>query len=243
MSKRMRVYSLETNKLLHLAFARNYVNHLLPALRKEKKKIMIDVKASTTSTTSPAATPPTDDDGNGEMAKIVRFEVNMAMALSAKEFAWSRALEANLRREYNTLSSANGQTSSFILRMESTKKSAIFEGRAGESSALVPYNPSTSGNNLQPTMPLKTSENPRCDLKITTKSSSAKSRRSRSRKGNVIKKSEEENVGEKLANLRTLLPGGNEMGDNNEEFLTEVASYITCLKLQVQVLQYLVEGQ
>ena len=241
MSKRLRVYSLETNKLLHLAFARNYVNHLLPALRK-KKKIMIDVKASTTNTTPPAATPPNDEDGNGELAKIVRFEVNMAMALSAKEFAWSRALEASLRREYNTLSSINGQTSSFILRMESTT-SAIFEGRPGESSALLPHNPSTSGNNLQAKMPLKTSQNPRFDLKITTKSSSAKSRRSRSRKGHVIKKSEEENVEEKLAYLRTLLPGGNEMGDNNEEFLTEVTSYITCLKLQVQVLQYLVEGQ
>ncbi|XP_024019914.1 uncharacterized protein LOC21399778 [Morus notabilis] len=241
MSKRMRVYSQETNKLLHLAFARNYINHLVPALKKKKMTINDEGSASSSNATSRNG-----KDGNAEREKIVRFEVDMAMALSAKEFAWSRALEANLRKEHETLRTNGGvtqkpsfhdQTSSFILTIESRP---IFEERKGETLTLSPHNPTY--DNVVKIMPLETSQNPRiCDVKIMKKSSGTKSRRSGSIKGHD-KKSEEDVINDKLANLRTVLPGGNEMGDH-DELLTELASYITCLKSQVQVLQCLVESQ
>lgn len=241
MSKRMRVYSLETNKLLHLAFTRNYINHLVPAL---KKKMTINDEGS--ASTSSNATSRNGKDGNAEREKMVRFEVDMAMALSAKEFAWSRALEANLLKEHETLSTNGGatqkssfhdQTSSFTLTIESRP---VFEERKGETLTLSPHNPTY--DNVVKAMPLETSQNPRiCDVKIMKKSSGTKSRRSRSRKGHD-KKSEEDVINNKLADLRTVLPGGNEMVDH-DELLTELASYITCLKSQVQVLQCLVESR
>ena len=53
------------------------------------------------------------------------------------------------------------------------------------------------------------------------------------------KESEEMQFSRQLTNLRTLLPGGNEMEVN--ELLTEVGSYLMALELQVNVLRCLVE--
>ncbi|PON37530.1 Myc-type, basic helix-loop-helix (bHLH) domain containing protein [Parasponia andersonii] len=230
MSKRMRVYSLETNKLLHLVFARNYVSHLVPALKKVR---MINTEGSTSSSTI------NDEKRKNEVAKVVRFEVDMAMALSAKEynFAWSHALETKLNLRHITVNVVNGGnnfTQNFFFnqisfanhkKMETT---AIVEEKAGESSALLLDNPTSS--NLRS-----------YDPKLTMINKAA--RRSRRRARGRAKKSEDDNVNDRLAQLRTLLPGGNEIhGDyENHELLTEVTSYISCLKLQVKVLQCLVE--
>lgn len=53
------------------------------------------------------------------------------------------------------------------------------------------------------------------------------------------KESQEVQFRQQLTNLRTLLPGGNEMGVN--QLLTEVGSYLVALELQVNVLRCLVE--
>lgn len=52
---------------------------------------------------------------------------------------------------------------------------------------------------------------------------------------------EEVQFRQQLTNLRTLMPGGNEMGVN--ELLTEVGSYLVALELQVNVLRCLVDTQ
>lgn len=52
---------------------------------------------------------------------------------------------------------------------------------------------------------------------------------------------EQEQIGSRLDNLRSLLPGGNEMGIN--DLFSEVGSYITCLELQVNILRCLVDTQ
>lgn len=58
-------------------------------------------------------------------------------------------------------------------------------------------------------------------------------------KENTKKDEEVEMISRKLTSLRRLLPGGNEMGDN-EILLEEVGSYVTCLQLQVTILRCLV---
>ncbi|PON92360.1 Myc-type, basic helix-loop-helix (bHLH) domain containing protein [Trema orientale] len=227
----MRVYSLETNKLLHLAFSTNYVSHLVPALKKIR---MINSEGSTSSSTN------NDKNGNNELAKVVRFEVDMAMALSVKEynFAWSHALETKLNQRHITVNIVNGgnnftRNSSFnqisFTNHKKMETTAIVEKKAGENSALFLDNPASP--NLRP-----------YDLKMIMINKTAGRSRRRARRGRA-KKREDDNVDDRLAQLRTLLPGGNEIhGDyENHELLTEVASYISCLKLQVKVLQCLVE--
>ncbi|KAL5549240.1 hypothetical protein UlMin_004471 [Ulmus minor] len=191
-SKGMRVFSHQTNKLLHLVFARNYVKYLLQALKK------INVEKRITSTL------PDDRNSKEKFAKIVRFEVDMALVLSAKNFAWSRALEAKLQRNVVGLQVSSRLNHPFSF-------SCIVESRP-KISRNPTYNP----------------------FKIIKKSSFE----SRSRKGQA-KKGKEERFNSRLAHLRRLLPGGCEMEDT--KLLTELRSYIICLKLQVKLLHCLVE--
>ncbi|KAG7579690.1 hypothetical protein ISN45_Aa03g038090 [Arabidopsis thaliana x Arabidopsis arenosa] len=77
-NKRKRVFSLQPNKNPNELFARRYVSHLVPAL----KKINMNKSSSKTNHQS--------------FEKTVKHEVDMAFALSAQEFAWSRFLQQKL---------------------------------------------------------------------------------------------------------------------------------------------------
>ncbi|CAL9227418.1 unnamed protein product [Arabidopsis halleri] len=148
-NKKKRVFSLEPNKNPSAVFTRKYTSHLVPAL----KKLNMNKNSS---------------------KQTVKHEVDMALALSAQEFAWSRFLLQKLSSSTNpttTTSSSDG-----IQILERSDK----EG----------------GN-------------------------------------------EEGEIEEKLRELQTLLPGGEEM--NVEEMLSEIGNYIKCLELQTIALKSIVQ--
>jgi hypothetical protein len=94
-NKRRRVYSMEPNKIVLSIFARKYLSYLVPALMK--------IKENTSSTKD-----------HNDINKIVKYEVDMAMVLSAQGFAWSNGLKVKLQREHVN----NVATTSTILGME-----------------------------------------------------------------------------------------------------------------------------
>ncbi|XP_038984007.1 transcription factor bHLH146-like isoform X2 [Phoenix dactylifera] len=79
-SKRGRVYPLKPNAITYTGFTHKYVSHLLSALAK--------------------ATTLFSCEGNKDenMEKMVRFEADMALVLSAGGFKWSRALKRKLEK-------------------------------------------------------------------------------------------------------------------------------------------------
>jgi hypothetical protein len=150
-NKRRRVYSMEPNKIVQSIFARNYLSHLVPALMK--------IKENTSSTKD-----------HNNISKNVKYEVDMAMVLSAQGFAWSNGLKVKLQREHVN----NVATTSTILGMEKD-----------------------------------------------------------------IVREDNEDDDKKMKNLISLIPGGEEICD--EQVVNELESYIKCLQMQVNVLQCLLE--
>lgn len=151
-----------------------------------------------------------------ELQKIVEYQVNMAMVLSTstdREFAWMRALKQKLQK-----SCLNGK-SLFLLPHPRVSRPAL--------SFL--QNPSCSAS-----------------YKMKKYCSSSRPRRVRPHfrprnlaiKENAKKDEEAEMISRKLVSLGRLLPGGNEMVD--DELLEEVGSYVTCLQLQVTILRCIV---
>ncbi|XP_010526356.1 PREDICTED: uncharacterized protein At4g30180-like [Tarenaya hassleriana] len=101
-NKRKRVISTEPNRNPTAVFARRYANHLVPAL----KKISMSKPSS----------------GNDHLREFclselheqnVKHEVDMALALSAQEFAWSRFLRQKLSCPGEPTSSSSSPNQSF----------------------------------------------------------------------------------------------------------------------------------
>ncbi|KAF3452767.1 hypothetical protein FNV43_RR03200 [Rhamnella rubrinervis] len=209
MSKRNRVYSLERNKLLRLAFARRYVNYLEPVLKKIK-----DEKSSSNR----------NQNGEVNVSKLVRFEMDMAMVMSAsKEFAWSRSLKAQLQ-----------------LQLQHYYPTGIVEEKvSNDESSLASTLSPCSNASLTPVMDNNILENSKMMMSKQSSSRRLKqvSEGTSSKEERNYENEEEESVKSRLTHLRKLLPGGNEIGDI--ELLTELASYITCLELQVNILDCL----
>ncbi|QCE13431.1 transcription factor bHLH146-like [Vigna unguiculata] len=181
-AKRRRVYSLEPNKVEQAAFARSYMNYLVPALMKIKERI-------------------TSSEHCDDIQNVVKYEVDMAMVHSAQGFAWSDALSVKLQR--NNRANADSDTTS---NEEAGEASSRVCGKSGE---MVPL------NNHFPSNP---SLKPR-----------------RRRRG----LREEEEDEDELKSLRMLIPGGEEMC--SEQMVTELQSYVSCLQMQVNILQCLAE--
>ena len=137
--------------------------------------------------------------------------VDMAMVLSADESAWSAALKQKLQTNVN----AGGFQNSSSHHLTALN-SHFTCGQ--KSNCIIEENPNTKPKIKKPIRPQS--------LVLPL------------RKGN-IEESEEEKISCQLKNLRKLLPGGNEL--DVDVLLTELGSYITCLELQVNVLQCLVE--
>ncbi|KAM3741785.1 hypothetical protein ACB098_07G023200 [Castanea mollissima] len=218
LSKRRRIYSLEPNEKVSALFARKYVNHLVPALKK----------------INPLKNISSAENGVYELEKVVRHEVDMAMVLSAEDFAWSRALKQKLQR--NTVNAGGFQNPSFHnltpLNCNFTcgqKSSCIIDEKGCESSSLPPVS-----NAL---IPMKFTQNPNSKQEI--KKPIRAKRLLLPLKEENIEENEEEKISCQLKKLRNILPGGNEM--DVDVVLTELGSYITCLELQVNVLQCLAQ--
>ncbi|KAB1996670.1 hypothetical protein ERO13_D13G216400v2 [Gossypium hirsutum] len=80
--ERKRTYPMKSSKVIHsTTFTTKYASYLVPALTNiGRSRASCDV--------------------DEETKKMVRYEVDMALALSAKGFAWSRALKHKLRLNY-----------------------------------------------------------------------------------------------------------------------------------------------
>lgn len=78
--KRRRVYSPEPNKIAEAMFARKYLNHLVPALRKIKEKSSYN--------------------NDGDVKRVLKYEVEKALVLSAQGFQWSEALKLKLQEDH-----------------------------------------------------------------------------------------------------------------------------------------------
>ncbi|EFH60440.1 hypothetical protein ARALYDRAFT_343566 [Arabidopsis lyrata subsp. lyrata] len=103
-NKRKRVFSLQPNKNPKALFARRYVSHLVPALKK------INMKKSSSKTNHPS------------FEKTVKHEVDMAFALSAQEFAWSRFLLQKLLSSVHDDPVRTSSSPSEILERSSKKQ-------------------------------------------------------------------------------------------------------------------------
>ncbi|CAN8271136.1 unnamed protein product [Cochlearia groenlandica] len=98
-NKRKRVCSLQQNKKSHKAmFIRRYTHHLIPSLNK------ININK------------PSPQINQKSLRKTVKHEVDMALALSSQEFAWSRFLQQKL------LSSPHQEDSSYSSKIQERSK-------------------------------------------------------------------------------------------------------------------------
>lgn len=182
MSKQRRIYPLQPNAnavILKTSFAQRYLIYLVPSLMKIKEKMISS-----------------EEDDRKQLKTIVKFEVDMALALSANGFAWSHALKHILLRDVKA---------SQILHVSFSHNLT----------SLCPPNAS------KPKVPKRRL----CESRWKEQDEEA---------------SENEEISPRLRNLRTLVPGGNQM--DMIELLSEVGSYIVCLEIQVNILQNLVES-
>ncbi|KAK7329255.1 hypothetical protein VNO77_23408 [Canavalia gladiata] len=191
-AKRRRVYSLEPNKVVQAAFARNYLNYLVPALMKIKEKSISS-----------------EHNSHCDIQNVVKYEVDMAMVFSAQGFAWSNALSVKLQRDYNKINVGSDTNASFD---ENNKG-----GGEGSSRSICDQN----------------------EMVALDYFSSKPGLKSNYYKGLRGEDHEDEDIDGKLKSLRGLIPGGKEM--RNEQMVAELQSYISCLQMQVNILECLSE--
>ncbi|CAK7337546.1 unnamed protein product [Dovyalis caffra] len=207
-AKRRRLYSLEPNLIAQTMFARDYVNHLVPALMKIKKETPLDDKYG----------------HDSELEKTVRHEVDLALVMSAPGFAWSQALKSRLRKNINAgrfhdSSIYHHDDSSASLKCPSMHGPSILKNDDND-----PCSPRLTHANYNATAQMKVAPSPNGKAKINKKL-----KRDRTKTG-AAKQVEQEQVGSQLASLRSLLPGGHEMGV--DELFNEMGSYVTSLEMQ-----------
>ncbi|XP_014508204.1 transcription factor bHLH146 [Vigna radiata var. radiata] len=184
-AKRRRVYSVEPNQIVQSIFTRNYLNHLVPAL--------VNIKENTS----------VEDSSHCDINRAVKYEVDMAMVLSAQGFAWSNGLKVKLRNDRVPVNAA--------------KSSTFLENATGEGSS--------SACEKNEVVPMEFSSNPSSKPKCKDVS---EMKRDFARDGDID---------EQWKRLRRLIPGGEEMCD--EQMTKELESYISCLQMQVNALQFL----
>ncbi|KAI4335400.1 hypothetical protein L6164_014045 [Bauhinia variegata] len=146
-----------------------------------------------------------------DIKTAVKYEVDKAMVFSAQGFAWSNALKVELQRGTN-----GSRSTGSIVEIEGNEGSS----RPCYQNEMVSANPSSMSENKKLVS---------CSKVLTVEI-----------KENIVKgESEKEDISSKLWKLRRLLPGGEEMYD--EEMIGELESYISCLQMQANILQCLAD--
>ena len=206
------------------SFERKYVNYLVPALTKISKE-----KSSS------------DQCIDHEIEKIVRYEVDMALALSAEGFAWSHALKDKLQLNVNNV----GRFQSCLThdQLPASFKISSSSSTYGPNHANIIEN--EVDDNQTAILLKKISPNSISNLnhESTTKKPE-RAKREEMEPGTEKEEgmeSEEDESRRRLTYLRNLLPGGSEMMVDDEILLSELGSYISCLELQVNILRSMVE--
>ncbi|KAL5974027.1 hypothetical protein ACLOJK_030689 [Asimina triloba] len=204
-SRRKRVYSFDPNAFLRASFPSKYVNHLFPALmdiiRRKKNDHQIQ---------------------GHEIEKIVRFQVDMALAVSADGFSWSRALKRKL--ESSKEENPNSPLTFLLTSDEHYPHSSYIEV---DLNCMLPPTAPLPKTLLPAYTHTKPNRNPKSANPM--KKTNGVCRPCRSKRSTKASP-EGDYMGLRLATLRRILPGGNEMG--NSQLLSEVESYILCLELQ-----------
>ncbi|KAK7347742.1 hypothetical protein VNO80_22281 [Phaseolus coccineus] len=198
-AKRRRVYSVEPNQIVRSIFTRNYLNHLVPALVKIKEKSSIE------------------DSSHCDINNAVKYEVDMAMVLSAQGFAWSNGLKVKLQNDH--------------FRVNAAKSSTFLDNEAGEGSSRA-----CDKNEV---VPMEFSSNPSLKSKVEALGRKSKCKELSEMERDLAREddNEDEDINKQLKRLRRLIPGGEEMCD--EQMGKELESYISCLQMQVNALQFL----
>ncbi|KAJ6923449.1 hypothetical protein NC652_016931 [Populus alba x Populus x berolinensis] len=169
-----------------------------------------------------------EDDKYGhdsELQKPVRYEVDMALVMSTPGLAWSQALRSRLHKNINAgrFHDSHHDNSSASLKCPSMHGPRVLKNDAN----------AQGSPRLSPQMRISSSPNGKAKTNKNLK-------RARSKKEEA-KQSEEEQIGSRVASLRSLLPGGMEMGD--DELFSEMGSYITGLEMKVNILRCLVDAE
>ena len=198
--KRRRVYSVESNQIVQPIFTRNYLNHLVPALVKIKEKSSVEE----------------DRRHCDDINNAVKYEVDMAMVLSAQGFAWSNGLKDKLQSDDVHVNAA--KSTSFLENDE-----------AGEGSSSK-----NAYDKNEVVLPMEYfSSNPSSRSKCKDMS---EMKRDLAREDDK----EAEDINNQWKRLRRMIPGGEEMCDD-EQMVSELESYINCLQMQVNILRCLAE--
>ncbi|CAH2077498.1 unnamed protein product [Thlaspi arvense] len=109
-NKKKRVFSVEPNKSHSAAFTRKYISHLVPALKK------LNMNKNSSQITQ----------------QTVKHEVDMALALSAQEFAWSRFLLQKLSSSKNPTTTTNSSSKGTQVLERPDKEGGDEEGEIEE---------------------------------------------------------------------------------------------------------------
>lgn len=198
-AKRRRVYSVEPNQIVQSIFTRNYLNHLVPALVKIKEKGSIKEDSSSHC--------------NDNINNAVKYEVDMAMVLSAQGFAWSNGLKVKLQSD--------------DVHVNAAKSTRFLENEASEGSSK---NNVYDKNEVVPMEYFSSNPSSRSKCKDMSEMKRDLAREDDDK--------EDEDISNQWKKLRRLIPGGEEMCDD-EQMVSELESYISCLQMQVNALQFL----
>ncbi|RDX63408.1 Transcription factor bHLH146, partial [Mucuna pruriens] len=195
-AKRRRVYSVEPNQIVQSIFTRNYLSHLVPALVKIKEKSSIE------------------DNSHFDINNAVKYEVDMAMVLSAQGFAWSKGLKVKLQSDH----------------VNAAKTTSFIENEAGKGSSKI--------YDKNEVVSMEFSSNPSSKSQVEALGSMSKYKDMSEMKRDLADEDEDMNMNKQWKRLRRLLLGGEEMCDD-EQIVAELESYISCLQMQVNALQFL----
>ncbi|XP_061361742.1 transcription factor bHLH146 [Gastrolobium bilobum] len=156
-----------------------------------------------------------EDNSHFDIMNVVKYEVDMAMVFSAQGFAWSNGLKVKIQRDH-----VNVATSTSFLENEAGSEGS---SRIYDQNEIVP---------------LDFSSNPSSKSQEEILGSKSKCKDMPEMKKDLTKEdNEDEDINNQFKSLRRLIPGGEEMCD--EQMVSEVESYISCLQMQVNVLQCL----
>ncbi|KAJ1393057.1 hypothetical protein SESBI_35235 [Sesbania bispinosa] len=151
-----------------------------------------------------------------DFQSVVKYEVDKAMVFSAQGFAWSNALKVKLQRDGVNVNSGS---------------TGFVENKAGgEGSSKV-----CDQNEMVLPMDFFSSKSEAKNLMCKSKHNDDDM--PQMGKDLTGENDEDEVINGQLRSLRRLIPGGEEMC--HEQMVTELESYVSCLQMQVDILQCL----
>ncbi|KAI4344429.1 hypothetical protein L6164_011658 [Bauhinia variegata] len=157
-----------------------------------------------------------DDNRCCDLNNAVKYEVDKAMVFSAQGFAWSNALKLELQ----TGTKAGRSTASIV----ETEASDGSSGPRYQKEMVAPVDFTANPSSISESKKLV-----KCSKVLPAEI----------KKSIETDENEKEDIGSRLGNLKRLLPGGEDMCE--EEIFGELGSYISCLQMQVNILRCLAD--